>query len=430
MRSIFVGAVAALGLSLALASPLRAQEPAKGPQEPVNLAGSDSGFDPLQPIKPGFQLSINTSSPAGPEPTMSGVFTVDASGNISMPQLLGVVNLRGLTPSQAQDKLAGLIKPYVVNPTVSVSILSVPKPVVILAGAVNRGGSVTIGESTTLAELLTVAGFNDNGDLSKVRIVHRDEKNVRTTVELNFLKWLKPNPGAKPDDTQNPVLIDRDLIYVPYKVLPGTGQALVQGEVTRPGIVPLRVGVPVDLREALSLSGGVTPLADRKQVQVRRLGVEKTLVVDYDKAEAGDGVNNLVLLPDDIIYVQKLSADAYINLNGAFVRPGRLPYNKPIKLTQVIADAGGVAPGGKDFDGRVFRHINGQADPTKTQIIAFNYRLIRANKASDLLIEPGDTVEIPMGYSPKAPLSALEITQTALSLFLSFDYLFGGGRRY
>lgn len=431
MRSALVGVAAVLGLWASLCGPVQAQNPPKpGPQEPITLAGTDSGFDPLQPIKPGFQLSINTSSPAGPEPSMSGVFTVDGSGNISMPQLLGTVNLRGLTPPQAEDKLAGLLKPYVVQPKVSVSILSVPKPVVILSGAVLRGGSVTISDGTTLAELLTVAGFSDNCDLSRVRIVHRDEKNLRTTNEYDFLRWLKPNPGQKPDDTQNPVLQDRDLLYVPFKVLPGTGQVVVQGEVVRPGIVPLRVGVPVDLREALSLSGGPTPQADHRQVQVRRLGVEKTLIVDLDKAEAGDGLNNLILQPDDIIYVQKLAPDAFVNLNGAFVRPGRLPYSKPVMLTQVIADAGGLAPGARDFEGRVFRHVNGPTDPTKTQVIAFNYRQIRSNKASDLLIEPGDTVEIPQGAVPRPPLNALEMTQTALSLFLSFQYLFGRSRYY
>ena len=124
-----------------------------------------------------------------------------------------------------------------------------------------------------------------------------------------------------------------------------------------------------------------------------------------------------------MVYVQTLDVDKFVNLNGAFVRPGKLPYTKPITLTQAVAEASGMAPTAKEKEGRIFRHIGG-ADPTKTQIIAFNYSDIRKNKQPDILLEPGDTVEVPIGFGPRPPLTPLEITQSLLSIALIVDRLF------
>ncbi|MCC6730433.1 MAG: SLBB domain-containing protein [Chthonomonadales bacterium] len=427
------GAAVVLGLAPALA---RAQEPPRSPAQdaartPQDLAGlfvgGEADFDPNQPIKPGFQLSVRVSSGAGEEAELTGVFPVDPTGNIQM-KLIGLVQVRQLTPSQAADKIAALLKPYLKDPTVSVAIVSVPRPVVFLSGSVARSGAVPVADGTTLAELLTVMGFTDNADLSKVRVVRRGEKNERTMTEYDFLRWLKPAPGAKPDETQNPALGDRDFVFVPLKTVPSTGNVSVMGDVQRPGIVPLRSGVPLTLREAMTLSGGLNPTADRGEVVIRRSGIDKPIVVDYDRAQAGDAASDILMLPDDVVFVQQLGPEQYVTMNGAVVRPGRLPYTGPMTLTQAIADAGGIQLSAKDQEGRVFRHVAGP-DPTKTQIIAFNYRKIRTNKEPDMLLEAGDTVEIPQGYAPRPALDPLQLTQSLLSIALTLDLLMGG-RRY
>ncbi len=435
MRMKFVGVMAVAAGLACLSACASAQEkdapqvPVEVPQaEPGSLTDGNNSFDPNQPLRAGFQVNISVSSTAGFEPDLSGTFTLDGSAAINN-KLAGLVVLKGLTASQAADKLAGALKAYLKEPKVAISILSVPKPVILLSGGINKGGATPVNDNTTLAELLTVVGFNDNADLSKVRVISRDEADVRTTKEFNFLKWLKPLPGDKPDDTQNPILKDRDFVHVPLKILPGTGVATVEGAVIRPGIVPIRVGVPTTLRELVSLSGGVNPGADRRQVSVRRVGVERPMVVDYDKMEAGDPLHNLVVNADDIVYVQTLGPDQYINLTGAFVRAGKLPYVKQMTLTQAISEVGGIVLAAKDHEGRIFRHPGGTADPTKTQIIGFNYRKVRQNQEPDILLEAGDTIEIQQGKPPGTEPSLLQAIQTAISLLFSFDLVFGGGRR-
>ena len=421
--------VAALlaGLLLMVAAPLRAraqQDQGQGAQQPLVLGIGSTAIDPNQPIKPGFVVSLSVTSAGGtPEPDLTKIFTVDPTGAIQIP-LAGRVDLKDLTPSQASDKIAGVLKQYLKDPKAQLAIVSVPKPQIFLSGSVLAPGGASINEGTTLAEVLTVVGYDPNADLSRVRVIHR-EGNVRTVNEYDFTRWLKPNPGAKPDESQNPTLLDRDLIYVPPKSLPGTGNVSVEGEVTRPGVVPIRVGVSTQLREVISLAGGPLPTADLRQVVVRRIGVERPMMVEYDKMEQGDPIHNIEVRPDDIVYVAKLNFDRFINLNGAFIRPGRLPFQRDITLTQAISEAGGLINGAVEKAGRVFRHI-GPADPTKTQVIAFDYGKIRSNKQPDILLQPGDTIEIPIG-TPKVPLDPLQQTSLILSIALIIDRIFSGG---
>src|ERR1043166_9042772 len=56
------------------------------------LGTSDTSFDPNQPIRAGFTVSVAVSSKAGPEPDLTGVFPVDASGAILL-KLVGRVEL-------------------------------------------------------------------------------------------------------------------------------------------------------------------------------------------------------------------------------------------------------------------------------------------------------------------------------------------------
>lgn len=398
--------------------------PARQDQGLVSLGAGDATFDPNQAIKPGFTLSVTVSSPAGQEADLSGVFPVDPSGAIQM-KLVGRVEVRGLTPSQASDKIAGLLKPFVKEPKAQVSIISVPKPVVFLSGGVTRAGAVNVNDGTTLSEVLTVYGFSDNADLTKVRVVHRDETGKRTYSTYDFTRWLKPLPGLQPDEAQNPVLSDRDLVYVPLKTLPSSGNVSIEGEVAKPGLVPIRFGVPTRLREAISMAGDALPTADEHLIEIRRFGVDKPIIVDYEKVEANDPANNIVLQADDIVYIPKLSYQQFVNLNGAFVRNGKLAFQHEMTLTQAIGDAGGLQLNAKEKEGRIFRHPGGTSDPTRTQVIAFNYKDIRQSKRPDILLQPGDTVEMPLSNPPNR-VDPLTLTSQILTIAVLVDRLSRG----
>jgi protein involved in polysaccharide export with SLBB domain len=433
MRFAFRGTsfLAALVLSLAFASGTaraqQPQEPAVPGQNQQSPLGPDTSFDPSQPIKPGFILSVTVSSAAGVEQDLSGTFPVDPSGAITM-RIVGPVQVGGLTPTQAGDLIAGKVKTLIKDPTVKVSIVSVPRPTVIFGGQVPRPGVGPIVTGTTLGEALTVFGYSDNADLTRVRVIRPDAMGNRTVREYNVLRWLKPNPGQAPDETQNPVIQDRDFIFLQPKAIAPVGVVRIEGNVTRPGVVPVETGLPTMLREVISRAGGLTQTASRRRISLRRIGVERPMLFDADRVEAGDPTHNIAVLPEDIIYVESLPAEGFVNLNGAFIRPGKLPYARPITLTQATGEAGGLIPTAKAGEGRIYRFPAG-ADPTRTQVIAFNYDKIRRGKASDILLEPGDTVEVPLGNAPRPALSGLELTQSLLSIALIVDRLLNPGRQ-
>ncbi len=381
----------------------------------------DANFDPNQPIKKDMVLSISVSSKAGPEDALTGVFPVDASGAIQM-KLAGRIEIKDLTPQQAAVKIAAALASFVKESKVNVAIISVPRTVVFMSGSVTKPGAVAVSSGVTLGEVLTVYGYAETADLSKVRILHRDEKGARTLKEYDFTRWLKPLPGETPDEANNPVLSDRDMVFVPSRTNPATGVISVEGDVAKPSQVPLRSGVSTRLREALSMAGGANPTADRR-INIRRLGVSNAITVDYDKMEAGDPLHDIEMRADDVVYVEKLSYELFVNLIGGFTKVGRMPYQRAMTLTQAVGDAGGTLPFSKEKEGHIFRHPGGSSDPTKTQVIAFNLRKIRDNKENDLLLLPGDTVEVQAGSPPRPPIDPLQLTASLLTIALLIDRL-------
>ena len=374
--------------------------PTDKPATGGNTLPADDTIDPNQPIKPDFVVSVTVAN----EPEPSGTYTVDPAGNISIRYggIASAISLQGLTPRMAEGEIAKFLKAYIKNPQVSVKITSTPHPTVFVGGAVKNPGPLVVTADATLMDVLSRAVWTPDADLSQVRITHREKVNGEeksVTQIVNFDEYTRPGPGKAPDELNNPVIKDKDKIFISFKASQGTGIVSVGGEVLHPtqGIV-LRTSPPMTVRELVNLAGGTTPAANRKAIVIRRPTVERPLVVDLDKAEQGDLVNNIDLRPDDAIYVEKLENNAYINVNGGWVKPGKYVYDKRTTLTQAIQEAGGPAPYSKIKEGRIERHPDN--DAKNTRIIAFNYEQLSKGKSPDVELQPGDTVWITPGIPP------------------------------
>jgi len=213
---------------------------------------------------------------------------------------------------------------------------------------------------------------------------------------LHVDQYIKTSVDHVPDEKQNPTLQDKDTIFVSFRFAQGTGVVSVAGEVAHPlPNINLRDNPPMTIREAINLAGGTTAGANRTMVSIRRPGVDRPLIIDLDKAEQGDIVNNVELKRDDAIYVEKLENNAYINMNGGFVKPGKIVYDKRMTLTQVVMEAGGILPYAKTKKAVIFRHPDG--DPKHTQVIAFDWGTVRNGRAPDIEMQPGDSVLIDPG---------------------------------
>ena len=385
---------------------------------------AEDPIDPIQPLKPSFLINVSVEK----EPEPSGNYVVDAAGNILLrvADMLTPVAVKEQTPAQAAETLTTFLKKYMRDPQVKVSIISVPRPTVVVGGAVRASGPVLVNRTTTLVDILSKAEWNDNSDLSQVRLTRRQTVNgqeTRRVLTLHVDTYMKPDPGKDPDEAQNPLLQDKDTIFVPFKSLAGNGVVTVAGEVTKPtqGML-LRANPSVTLREAISLAGGLTPGANRKAINVRRAHIATPFVVDMEKADANDPAHNLVLQPDDVVFVERLQSSAFFNVQGGFLHAGKFPFDKKqLTLTQAIMEAGGLAPYAKDKQGCILRHADD--NPKNTKLIAFNWKNIVSGKEHDREILPGDTIWVAPGGLPGQSQNFLSMLSSLTPLSMLFNTL-------
>ena len=406
LAGMALGAVL-LGGTISTTAPVWAQ--AADPQAPKSAAGpvGDEVISQTQPIKSGFVIGVNVVGEAEP----SGQYQVDQAGNINIKYsgIMAPIKVLGKTPTQVTASIIDYLKVYIKNPQVTVAIVGVPRPVVFVGGAVKQSGPLVIGSEVTLIDVLSRAENTENADLTRVTIYRRTGTgDTVTPMIVNFEKFFRPAPGETPDESQNPVLKDKDRIVVPSKIRPGLGTISVFGEVEKTQRdIPLPATQTLTIREAINLVGGARADANRKAVIVRRLGEDRPLVIDLDKAEQGDLVNNITLRPDDTVYVEKLENNAYIMVNGGVVKPGKLVYDKRTTLTQAIAESGGIAPNAKDKECTIFRHPDN--DAKHSQVITFNFQQISKGKAPDIELQPGDAIQITPGNPPRPARDALDV---------------------
>ena len=181
----------------------------------------------------------------------------------------------------------------------------------------------------------------------------------------------------------------------------------VIGAVDKPGRFQLQRRVR--LLELISSAGGPTEKAG-KRVQVahvgRRLGcqgatpetpggvlAEQDEVTDYDifnlteTLQGGEKANPYVQ-PGDIVTVPE-AEQAFVV--GNVFKPTTIPLREPTTVTEAIAMAGGTLPDTKTDRIRVIRKVTGAAD--KMELVV-NLQDIVRKKSTDLLLQPGDIVEV------------------------------------
>src|SRR5579872_67583 len=173
------------------------------------ISVGDDVIDQSQAIKPEFTLSIAVAG----EPDATGNYRVDAAGNISMRYagVIAPISLKDKTPLLAQDAVAAYLKTYIKNPVVKIGILEVPRQSVFIGGSVKNPGVIYINTDTTLLDVITRAEYTEASDLSQVMIVRKDLTNP---IYVNFERFIRSRRGEKVDDSQNPLLHDKDRIWV------------------------------------------------------------------------------------------------------------------------------------------------------------------------------------------------------------------------
>lgn len=107
------------------------------------------------------------------EPQLSGEFTVDASGSISIPTL-DRIQARERTPADLEAAIRQELAPQMRDPQVAVQITTMRS--VFILGEVARPGSYPfVPDMSVLTAVATAGGFTPRANTSEVTIVRRTD---------------------------------------------------------------------------------------------------------------------------------------------------------------------------------------------------------------------------------------------------------------
>lgn len=215
---------------------------------------------------------------------------VRPDGRTSLP-LVGEIMVAGKTIQELQDHLAKVYEKTVQSAIVTVIVKEIKSRPVYFVGGFGRPGPMQLTREMTLMQAISVVGgVVPGGDAENGYVLRGDKR-----IAVDFNKLLQ-----KGDLSQNTRLEPGDTVVVPIAEL-----VYVQGEVRAPS--PLKYTTDLTLLKAITLAGGLTPLAASGRVDLLRgrTGEKKERIrVDVDKImRAPDENPDVSLKPDDIIYV-------------------------------------------------------------------------------------------------------------------------------
>jgi len=277
-------------LAMLLASAALAQRPVSGqiqvlPSLEVPSSASDA------PIGPRDVIEVKVFQ----DPNLNTKTTVTDDGRITMP-LIGKVNVSGLTPSEVETRIKGLLEAKYINKAdVSVTVAEASSKPISVIGAVNRPGRIGITGNINLIQAITQAGGLAAG-YGRTLYVLRTAANGLTeqiSVDIDDL-MIRGNPDL------NLPLRANDVINVPVD---GSINIYVLGEVMRPGSVQFRRSQTPTLLQALASAGGPTDRASRGVILKRIVsGAETTSHYNYKKIIDGRQPDVVLLDGDRIIF--------------------------------------------------------------------------------------------------------------------------------
>lgn len=146
------------------------------------------------------------------------------------------------------------------------------------------------------------------------------------------------------------------------------------------------------LSSFVSESGGYTKNADVRNIRVT-LTDGSSKVVDLQRILDGHIEENVFLKGGETIYIPELSRMSYVILAGHVGRPGVYPLESGMRLSHLLAQAGG-----KGRTGTHHKVITVRGDRYHPRIIKSDlYKVYTEGRwDEDLVLQPGDTVYVPI----------------------------------
>ncbi|WP_309397372.1 polysaccharide biosynthesis/export family protein [Cerasicoccus maritimus] len=169
------------------------------------LIGSNYTLQPLDII----QMTVYK------EPELEQQVRVSQEGTVILP-LIGKVHVGDMTINDATTLITDLYnRDYLVNPQITLLLLSYTERRAYVHGQVNRPGPVIIPpeETMTLSQVISAAGSRTRLASDTIQVTRTDENGKKTVFELDFDEILE-DPEAK-----DIIIVDGDTIFVKERII-------------------------------------------------------------------------------------------------------------------------------------------------------------------------------------------------------------------
>jgi polysaccharide biosynthesis/export protein len=245
--------------------------------------------------------------------------TVDRNGTIFIPQV-GEISVAGLMFKDLQPYLKAQVGRVFKNFDLSVTVAQLRSVQVFVLGHARRPGAYTVSALSTIVNAVFASGgASSSGSLRNIQL-RRGEKVIS---EFDFYALLVN--GNKSQDT---VLQAGDVLFIP----PISKVAAVFGSVNTPAVFELREGTT--LQNLIGYAGGVTPVADARQVTIERITGTGRQVIEADLESSG----STKIESGDLVTVRSLTAklESGVSLRGNVANPGRFAWRPGMRIRDLI----------------------------------------------------------------------------------------------
>jgi polysaccharide biosynthesis/export protein len=253
------------------------------PPQPVDSAPSVRSSQPLIQLRPGDTVSIAVFE----QPDLNSTTYVSDDGTLPVA-LTGPVHVAGLTPAGAGQAIATALRDgkFLVNPHVTVTVVSSYNQRVSVLGEVTAPGRYAIDARTTFLDLLAQAGGKKESAADVAYLLHSNPHGT-TTREAIDLVGLQGGRGVP----HEPEIRGGDVILVPK-----AEHYFIYGEVAKTG--EYRLDHDLTVLQAIVQAGGVTAKGSMSRIVITRKGADGKGVTRG--AKVSDSVH-----PDDEIRVKE-----------------------------------------------------------------------------------------------------------------------------
>ncbi|HEX8237976.1 MAG TPA: SLBB domain-containing protein [Abditibacteriaceae bacterium] len=304
--------------------------------------------------------------------------TVTSTGKIDLPSA-GTIVVSGRTLREVTAQITQRLSKTLRQPQVTVALKQQRvRQVFVLGNAIERTGPFEIKSGWRVSNVLALAGsFKVRSDL------------VGATLSRHGRKLPLDINGILKDSTHksNVTLQAGDTLTFTARTISVT----VSGQVVTPGVVnDLAVGS--DVVQAVIRAGGHTSKAALTKAVVQRADGTVVPVNLYDALVLGKKQNLLRLRADDLIILPEYRER--VNVMGEVPNPGlkNLEEGRVIRLTELLAQAGGVGPKPKDIRISLARESSdGQLQISNIDTISL---LQLTDPTQNVAVQDGDTISV------------------------------------